>query len=385
MRFEIPRIKHAPTSLTTNLEEYLNDKDFEINRRQYLAQQEAKRTGKPVASSEKPAGEVTKSNTKPAFPDAPPAQGGNVSQTAAKGPSPDLIDFFGSIEQNQQPMAQNPAQFQQQTFQPQFTNFPQQQQQQSSFGGFQQQPQFQQAVGQPSTNPFNQYQQQPQIQQQQPQVQPQATGAGFGSYTTQQQQQQPYIQPQQTMSSNFGQTDSFGQLSQQSPQQQQISPQATNPFRQSMMPQATAQAQPSFQPSPPPVPQINQPTGTNPFSQQAGAQQGFTTSQPMAGNSLLPFQQSQQGPSLVPQRTGTNPFARTSPANNASPSQPPGALVAQATGSTNPFRQSTFVNQQSGLGWQAQQGTMGGLENLETKQVFPRPGQAPQPNQGGWM
>src|SRR5262245_8547480 len=35
-RFQIPKIKHAPTSLASSLEEYLHDKDFEINRRQYL-------------------------------------------------------------------------------------------------------------------------------------------------------------------------------------------------------------------------------------------------------------------------------------------------------------------------------------------------------------
>ena len=39
-RLEIPRIKHAPTSLAASLEEYLADKDFEINRRQYIAEKE---------------------------------------------------------------------------------------------------------------------------------------------------------------------------------------------------------------------------------------------------------------------------------------------------------------------------------------------------------
>src|ERR1700761_3689628 len=42
-RLEIPKIKHAPTSLSSSLEEYLKDPDFEINRRQYLAQQESKK------------------------------------------------------------------------------------------------------------------------------------------------------------------------------------------------------------------------------------------------------------------------------------------------------------------------------------------------------
>ena len=46
-RLEIPTIKHAPTGLAAQLEAYLNDADFEINRRQYLVQAEASRkTGK---------------------------------------------------------------------------------------------------------------------------------------------------------------------------------------------------------------------------------------------------------------------------------------------------------------------------------------------------
>src|ERR1700760_1348154 len=47
-RLEIPKIRHAPTSLAKNLEEYLKLPDFDINRRQYLAAQEAKRNNKSV-------------------------------------------------------------------------------------------------------------------------------------------------------------------------------------------------------------------------------------------------------------------------------------------------------------------------------------------------
>jgi len=54
----------------------------------------------------------------------------------------------------------------------------------------------------------------------------------------------------------------------------------------------------------------------------------------------------------------------------------PSPIQVQATGSTNPFRQSAFVNQQTGQGWQySQNATMGGMENLDTVPVFPRPGQ----------
>lgn len=80
---------------------------------------------------------------------------------------------------------------------------------------------------------------------------------------------------------------------------------------------------------------------------------------------------------LQPQRTGTNPFARRSTMSASPGSSSPGLqpLRPNATGSTNPFRQSQFVNQQTGQGWQtAQQGSMGGYEQLETVPVFPRPG-----------
>jgi hypothetical protein len=45
-RLEIPKIKHAPTSLAASLQEYLDDKEFDVNRRQYLAEQDAKKSGK---------------------------------------------------------------------------------------------------------------------------------------------------------------------------------------------------------------------------------------------------------------------------------------------------------------------------------------------------
>ena len=145
-----------------------------------------------------------------------------------------------------------------------------------------------------------------------------------------------------------------------------ISQQSTKPFART----ATGQNSP-FQ-SPPP-------------NQAFGSQQPFAFSPPTQPQT---FSQPQQQPTpLQPTRTGTNPFAR-----NASPpqiqQQTPAPLVPQQTGSTNPFRQSVFVNQQTGQGWQASQGTMGGLESLPTIPVFPRPGQQqaqlPQQQQQPW-
>lgn len=43
-KFPVPNIKHAPISLTASLEEYLNDPDFEENRKQYLQN----KSGSPV-------------------------------------------------------------------------------------------------------------------------------------------------------------------------------------------------------------------------------------------------------------------------------------------------------------------------------------------------
>ncbi|KAL9090639.1 MAG: hypothetical protein Q9159_001886 [Coniocarpon cinnabarinum] len=381
-RIEIPKIHHAPTSLATHLEEYLNDPDFDVNRRQYLGTQEAKRTGKPLPNPEKSS---TTTSTKPTFPDPSPAPASKPAESAGKGPSPDLIDFFESIEQNQQPMAQNPAQFQQQHFIPQFANSTQQQlpNQQTGFSNFQQQPLIQQ-----STNPFNQFQQQSPSQQH---IQPQATGAGFGGFGPQSQMQTGHAQ-QNGYQQHQSQSQLPLQFSSQSQQEPQpLQKQSTNPFRQSMMPQATGLPNSTMQSPTPPVPQVPQQTGSNPFAQtiqQPVGSQGF---QNFMSQSHLPFAQNSQQQSqpqapqpIMPQRTGTNPFARASPAQVDSPTHPPTALMPQPTGSTNPFRQSSFVNQQTGTGWQSQQGTMGGLENLETNPIFPRPGQPAQQNQSPW-
>ena len=188
-RIVIPKLKHAPTGLTASLEEYLNDPDFEINRRQYLAQQEAKKNGK-ARPFDKP-----KPSELPAVPSEPKAQA--QTKQEPKKLEKDLIDFFASIEdvgQNQQTMAQHPPQtypntqfpqqqFQQQTglFQPQ-TAFPQQQVASPQ--------QYGNPFGQPNGDIFGQQQlQQPQ------QIQTNFTGVGFGGYTPQPQQQSYGFQP----------------------------------------------------------------------------------------------------------------------------------------------------------------------------------------------
>lgn len=401
-RVETPKLKHAPTSLTAALEDYLNDPDFESNRRQYMGGKDPKGS----KSSSGPTRAATSGTSKPPKSASGPIRSATLSTPSnppaqAKGPAPDLIDFFGSIEQNQQPMGTQSNDFQQQPVftgafpqnqpqagfmsqqtgfgQPQQTGMPQQGQfgpQQTGFApqqtgfdqGFQQQdgafapqqtgnpfgqfqqPQRQQETGNPFGN-FQQQQQEPPTQQQPQQLQPQFTGAGFGGYTPQPQFPQQSQEPQQ-----FHQQPTGG-----------LQRQPTNPFRQSMLPSSTGQSASPFG--------QNQ-TGGNPFSRpsaipedspmQSFDQQSFPATQP---TSQANSQQQFHAQSLVPQRTGTNPFARNQQTASPGPIQP------QATG-TNPFRQSAFVNQTTGAGWQHDgQGTIGGFnaQAIETTSVFPRP------------
>ena len=386
-RLEIPKIKHAPTSLAKSLQEYLNDPDFEVNRRQYLAEQEAKRTGQPMPKREESKSQPAATSSAPQSKSVETA----TSSQPTKGPAPDLIDFFESIEQNQQPMAQSVPQFQQQPSgypaqQPQSFDF----QQQSQQTGLPQGPQqgvngFQRS----ETNPFlqMQQQQQPQPQQQTQGIQTQFTGAGFGGYGPQPSQQfgtgNAFAQEQQMYASPV-QAQSPPQM--QQPQQQTLQQQQTNPFRQSTMP--TDGAPMAFNSL---GNQTLQRQSTNPFARNTGTP-------PVTGNAFAQQQQQQQPPAFSPQQTqqsqpiqpqatGTNPFAR-----NVTPSQqptppisPPNTLQVQPTGSTNPFRQSAFVNQQTGQGWQnSPQATMGGFESMDTIPVFPRPGQATGQQQSPW-
>ena len=452
-RLEIPKLKHAPTSLTSSLEEYLNDPDFEVNRRQYLAQQAAKKGGKKVNGG---ASEASNKSTKtPAkttsaskdFPEPRTVQAAPPPKVEPKGPAPDLIDFFESIETNQQPMA----------------SAPQQQQQVPNFGigpHYQQQQQLQQTGVLPQQNPFgvqngvqapvqngNHFGSSNPFGHSQPQqLPPQDFGGtafgGFGQQLFQQppnaagnvpQTNAPQFSPQQDIFSNVPQTtgpqyqqpqQSFSQGSEPfSPGQQSFGPPqrsmttgASNPFRQSTMP--TGASTPSFTGTT----QVSSPTGSqstnpfarsltgqstgqftnSPFSSQPTGSSAFTSPSLTQQNTNTPFnsppsQQPQNPPftspppqqpnqnipgPMTPAKTGINPFARsnTLPPNTNSPFTPAQPLTAQPTGSTNPFRQSAFPTQQTGQGWPNGQGTMGGLEQLPTMPVFPRP----QQQQGAW-
>jgi len=407
-RVEVPKLKHAPVNLGKQLEDYLADPDFEINRRQYLAEQESK-GGKAAANGAGKLGLAPKSEIESraaagrAFPDV---NGGSSSKSSppVKGPAPDLIDFFGSIEQ--------PVQPQQEIQQPQFTGAPfqiQQQQQLQNNGFVPQQTAFQNSNPFPQPN-FNgafengsqgpqgpqqaQGPQQPQqlqqtgfgIAAQQPQsLQPSFTGAGFGGYTP-----QSGFQPGNLSSIPQDSAASFQNQGQQQLGHLQTGQQTTNPFRLSMM--QTGMSGPSFPASPPvtsPMPRQS----TNPFAKSIPTQ-----TQPYTPPPDQQFQQAPPQPAPIrPAATGTNPFARNLSAASAPRpqtsggatqfstnvmSQPTGlmsqptGLAPQPTGSTNPFRQSQFVNTSTGMGWQNnQQPIGGGLDQLPTVPVFPRPAQ----------
>jgi phosphatidylinositol-binding clathrin assembly protein len=357
-RVEVPKLKHAPVNLKQQLEDYVNDPDFEVNRRQYIAEVQAKKSGGTVGASKSTSSAF---DSKPApsssFPEpkTAPAQSKPV---AAKAPAADLIDFFGSIEQAPAPAPQAAPQQQQQV--PMQTGFAangqlqQQQQLQQQATGFQQNGFNPQQTF--STNPY-QTQQGPsppqnlnpwgQPQQPQP-LQPSFTGAGFGGFSP-----QPTFTPGALGSIPQDNVASF-QTGMQNTLQ---TPQTTNPFRASMMLQ---QQQTGMQPTttmsaPTSPPNGLQRQSTNPFAR--------SSSQPQPGQQAFgaasgsPFQGQVQSPPqatpapLVPMATGTNPFAKNfggaqlqqRPATSAGP------LAPQATGTTNPFRQASFVNHQTGL------------------------------------
>ncbi|KAF7594780.1 hypothetical protein BBP40_008283 [Aspergillus hancockii] len=369
-RLEIPKLKHASTDLTRLLEDDLNDPDFDQRRREYLL-----RKGRGNVNSASPfasnnataAGNRSVSNPNPPRPQTEPALPKKENPT-------ELIDFFDTIDNPQPTAQQNPMQqphlqqqpqamqfqqtgFQQQqpAFYPQQTGF----QQQAQPTGFGQPMQFGDPYAQQNGNPFGQ---QP-AQQQQP-LQPTPTGAGFGGYSA---QPQTYSF-QGNLAPAPQNVAPFSQQQQQMPGAQ-LQQQTTNPFRQSMLMSTPTGNGLSASP-------MNR-QSTNPFARRLSS-----ANPPQFDPNTFPAQQPPQQPSqrLQPQRTGTNPFARSSsvPPQQSQGLQPPAPapLRPNPTGSTNPFRQSAFVNQQTGQGWHVsgQQGTMGGFEQLETVPVFPRPG-----------
>ncbi|KAL0468993.1 ANTH domain-containing protein [Neurospora intermedia] len=393
-RVEVPKLKHAPVNLGRQLEDYLKDPDFEIHRRQYLAELEAKKKGGSSSVSKFPKAESSTKNT---------ASGTTSTKEESSRPAipiksadANLIDFFDSIEQNQTQMAvqaqpqlqQTHGQMQvsanpwaQAAFQPQPTQ-PFQANDFAAQAAFQQafQQQQQQQQQQPTMDPYGQVLQAPQQQ-----MHPSFTGAGYGGFSPQQQGFQATslsLGPQDPMA-NFQTAATTGFSGLQPPQQ------VTNPFRQSMMMNQQQTGSPFS------------PANNSPFQQQQPQQQQQQQMQrPVTAQSTNPFARAspqaaqpfasppanspfQSAPPQQPQPTGTNPFARGFAASQSvqqqqqqRPVTASGPLLPMPTGSTNPFRQGAFVNHATGMGWQHnQQPIGGGLDQLETIPVFPRPAQ----------
>lgn len=138
---------------------------------------------------------------------------------------------------------------------------------------------------------------------------------------------------------------------------------------------------------------------SNPFSKPPSTQpfeintNNYNNNPPTELDASSPFQSTSNQPfaPITSSPTGTvsrstNPFAQAVSNPNTQPqpqTQSPFApLVPQQTGSTNPFRQSMLPPSSTATGqpsWTQGQGTIGGLEQLPTVPVFPRPGEQRQP------
>jgi phosphatidylinositol-binding clathrin assembly protein len=376
-RVEVPKLKHAPVNLGKQLEDYLMDPDFEINRRQYLAEQESKK-GRGTNGANKLLAPKSEAEARTAagreFPEPQPSASKPIPPT--KGPAPDLIDFFDSIEQNQQPMATQPG-LQQQGPSQFNAGVPFQSPPLQHNGLAAQQLPYQSPNPFQQPQPFNSGFNMPQNSQQ---IQSTFTGAGFGGYTP-----QPSFQPGALSSIPQDSTASFQQQPHPLGNMQSGTPQATNPFRQSMMVNQTGTVGSLFSPA------MNQPQSTNPFAKPTPPQVGqpfspppdhqfqqpqYPQSAPLPQVGFQPQQSEQQAAQMRSMGTGTNPFANRLSMNPAQRPQTSSGLAPQPTGSTNPFRQSQFVNTATGQGWQHnQQPIGGGLDSLEAVPVFPRPAQ----------
>ncbi len=364
-KLHVPNIKHAPTLLTKSLEEYLHDPDFEINRRQFLAEKEGQKnksktgseapqtldpqkSNKNAETSRSTIGNAVGSQSQVTQAQVPAQTGIPIhAQVLAQTQQADLFSFplqeaaiTGAPYMVQQPIQlqatgynpwgvsvqqqPNPAQVQipvqnfQQTVQaplmaqhtaPLFSPM-----QMNQFTGFQQQ--------QPQ-------QPQPQQQQQQLQIplQSTSTGAGFGGYSPQNYGQEPLA----------------------------VTPTGSNPFRKSI---AVLSSGP-----------FSQPTQETPQRSISLNYSSHHKANPFAKPGSLGSVSETAPQPLQSQKTGTNPFSSTFTSAGPTPafSAQPAALASQPTGS-NPFRGMDTGAPMKPL---KAQPTFGGLEKLSTIPVFP--------------
>ncbi|KAK6456688.1 ANTH domain-containing protein [Scheffersomyces xylosifermentans] len=307
-RLHVPTIKHAPTALTSSLEEYLDDPNFEMNRRQYMNEK----------------GNKTENTSQV-----------NTNGNSSKSAQPEQPE----LNRN------NTLIVQQSTFNP--------------WGAIQQQPVVVVAVDPNQQADAIQQQQVQQIQQFSPSpFQAAFTGAGFGGYGQQVAQPQAQAQLPQNTGNPFlqGFTTSPNPLEQQQLQQQQLQQQQLQQLQQQQQ-----QQQLSIQP-------FSQRAETNPFATMRTASTGsalepnHTSSNPFANTrfasntttTALSFNNSPtaNGATSIPlTSTGSNPFK-----------------ISQT--STDLFNKAS--SQQNAQPQQIKpQPTAGGLELLPTIPVFP--------------
>ncbi|KAG8748372.1 hypothetical protein FRC10_005919 [Ceratobasidium sp. 414] len=345
LNVQIPNLRHAPVSLAKTLEEYIKDPNFEENRLEYRNSRiiadgktngKAAGTAKPTPPVEIPKGGNPAASTSKgeatSFFEIP--KGNNATASTSKGEATpaksELMDFFASIEQEQ------PSMFNPRSQSPTNNYF----HQQSQFNPFLQHQMTVQMTGMPN------------MTGQQPFIQPQATGfVPNQNNPFPQQPQQPFLIPQVT---------AVPFQPQAQPQAQPLQPQATAvPFLQPqvtatpfLQPQDTArpfqpqQQQPFGQVAPFLQPQ---PTGSNPFRQTMLFPQ--STGMPTGTSNPFPSTQFPSNPSS-PSFPGSGPFTNANNAiarpastpiggggdrKSASFGQTMAPLVAQATGSRNPF------------------------------------------------
>lgn len=353
----VPKLKHAPVNLGRQLEDYLRDPEFEANRIQYLKEQEAKTSRNT---------RVKKLTSKNEFQPRPHTSAGfisNKTSTLVKKPDLDLIDFFEPIEQNQQPLMTQSGSVQDTFTTNSASHFQVHGNQLLSQNGF---------VSQHTA--FQDPNQFPQIFNNVPSQQTsQISQPGFITPNTNGYSFQVPFQPNAV--SSIGQNQISSSYSSSISQQYTglslpVATQTTNPFRQSMkLPSLQAPSglpQNSMSPITPSSTRLS----TNPFAMSSNPlSHPFS---PPPDQNFQNFKQIQQPPpsSISPIVTGTNPFASSAASTTISSGYLQNAKTgqSQASGNTNPFRQTT-----AGLDWQSKQQPIGGgLDNIETIPVFPR-------------
>ncbi|KAF9446195.1 ANTH-domain-containing protein [Macrolepiota fuliginosa MF-IS2] len=341
----IPNLRHAPLSLATALQEYLDDPNFEQNRLEYKANRAAVDGKAPKSSATKAApSSKLETNPLPSTSRAPEQTTSVSSSSAPQQQKSNVDDFFSSIEDNQTNMfnqASSP------------TNF----------------------APQAAPNPFSQMMTgQPFVV---PQINTQPTGFLMPQHTVMPNAANPFGIPRQQPATAPGPRP-FSTFVPSPDQQNFLQPQATgvNPFRQSMLvPQTTGMAlfgvggggpgmgmgmgSPTQQPNSNPFPGPSQPmqsmatgfgqslfnTASSPQQSQQLPQQSFQQSfQPMPtsvsmmpSNSAFSTTTQTQTTLNVPQRPASTPLtAIGSTAKSASP-PPAKPLRPHMTGTRNPF------------------------------------------------